>query len=337
MSSDPQAIIQAQVLRRILDACPIDDATRRQFLAEESLNPDDLTGTTATVPLRAYLRIFDRLAVHLNRPALGLQLSSVLGPEVVGAIGFLFLHSPTLEAALTAYSQSVFSIQGVTQLTFTQGPQPAVSYAITDDTQHPRRQDVEFSLGQVNALIRRFVGRGYAPLEVHLEHPRIGHASTYDEAFGCAVYFEQPRNAILLNPADLQRASPTADPGLAAILRHYLQLVDRRDRAPDTWTARVRDAITGSDFAETPTLDQVAGRLGLGPHALQRRLATEGTNLRSVILQKRMAMAQRHLVETRLSVLAIATLLGYSETASFSRAFKAHCGEGPRQFRARNT
>lgn len=331
----PQATIHAQVLRRILDACPIDTASRRRLLTDENLSVGALDGVGAVVPLRSYLRIFDRLARDLDRPTLGLQLSAALGPDLVGAIGFLFLNSPTLEAALTAYSQAVFSIQEATLLSFDKIPEPTVSYAITDESQHPRRQDVEFSLGHVNALIRQYLGPGYAPLEVHLEHARSGSLTTYEAAFGCPVYFEQPRNALILNPADIQRSSIAADPGLAVILRHYLQLVDRRDQVPDNWTGRVRDAIAGSLDPAASQIGAIAGRLGLGIDALQRRLASEGTSFRTLALQKRMTMAQRHLLDTTLPIASIAHLVGYSETAAFSRTFKVYCGMTPRDYRFR--
>lgn len=330
-----EPMIQAKVLGRILDACALSDEMRHDLVASEHLEQEALGELGALVPLRSYLRIFDRLANRLRRPALGLHLSAAIGPDLVGAIGYLFLNSPTLDAALTAYSDSVFSIQGVTELTYARAPQPLVSYRITDEAMQPRRQDVEFSLGHVHALIKRFLGPWYAPVEVHFEHPLVGRLSAYDAVFGCAVHFEQPRNALILKQDDLHRASAAADPGLAAILRHYLQLVDRRDHTPDSWADRVRGLMALSDISEPLSARHIARRLGLGPHALQRRLAAEGTTVRELALQRRIAVAQRYLLETDLSILAIANLLGYSETASFGHAFKARCGESPRQFRMR--
>lgn len=333
--STAEPMIQSKVLGRILDASAITDETRRNLLESEHLDQGALKKLGALVPLRAYLRLFDRLANWMNRPALGLHLSASIGPDLVGAIGYLFLNSSTLDAALTAYSNGVFSIQGVTELAYRRAPLPMLSYVITDETMQPRRQDVEFSLGHVHALIRRYLGPHYSPVEVHFEHPLVGRLATYDDVFGCAVHFEQPRNALLLRQEDLQRTSHSADPGLASVLRHYLQLVDLRGQTPVRWADRVRSLLAMNDVTEPLSARQIAGRLGLGTHALQRRLSAEGTSVRKLALQRRIAVAQRYLLDTDLSILAIANLLGYAETASFDHAFRSSCGESPRQFRQR--
>lgn len=340
LSIDPHQIptIQARVLESILVASDLTPSEQAAALKWEQLETTALRNINSHIPLISYLRIFDRLAEELNRPQLGLHLSRKIGPDLVGAIGYLFLHLPTLGAALTAYSESVYSIQGVTELRFTPADQPSVNYAITDERMQPRRQDVEFSLGHVLALIRRYMGARYAPLEVHFEHPRRGPLANYDDAFGCPVYFEQARNALLLRREDLHRPNPAADPGLATILQHYLRLVDHRERTPIRWADRVSALLTLEIAAvgeEEPLqrLDGIAAQLGVSAHALQRRLRAEGTSLRAIFRAKRIAIACRQLSETDLSVLDIAQSLGYSETASFSRAFRSETGNSPVGFR----
>ena len=328
-----RAEIQGKVLLRVLDACGLDCAARAALLSKEGLADPPLRALGATLPLLAYLRIFDRLAAHLARPMLGLQLAHQIGPELVGAAGYLFVNAPTLEAGLIAYSESVFSIQGVTELRFDRTAAPTVAYTITDDAMQPRRQDVEFSVGHVHALIRRYLGGTYAPEEVHFEHQASGSLASYDNVFGCPVYFEQPRNAIILRRDDLLRSSPDADAGLAAILRHYLQLVDHRDRVPDSWGERVNALLSGEEELIAPRADRIAARLGLSEDALQRRLQAEGASLRRLTRAKRMSVARRQLLETDLSIVEIAQGLGYAETASFTRAFAAETGIPPSRFR----
>lgn len=331
--------IQAHVLMRILAASNLSERDQEMVLGWEHLESRALREIDSHIPLISYLRIFDRLADQLGRPQLGLQLSHEIGPDLVGAIGYLFLNLPTLAKALSAYSDSVFSIQGVTELRFAHD-EPSVTYTITDERMQPRRQDVEFSLGHVLTLIRRYLGVHYAPQEVHFEHPRRGPLTNYDEAFGCPVYFEQPRNAMLIRHEDLLRTNPTADAGLATILTHYLRLVDHRDQKPMSWADRISGLLaieTVSVEGETslPKLENIAARLGMSVHALQRRLRSEGTSLRAIARAKRIAMACRQLSETDLSVLEVAQSLGYSETASFSRAFRSVTGISPVNYRNR--
>ena len=90
------------------------------------------------------MRIFEELSVVTRSPTLGLKISTQMGPELVGAVGFIFLSLPDLKSAIEYYSKSVSSIQEVTQLTFSNLELPTLRYVITDDNIRPRRQDVEF-------------------------------------------------------------------------------------------------------------------------------------------------------------------------------------------------
>jgi hypothetical protein len=216
-------VIQARVLTAIFEAAAVSPALRTQLLDTEGLRNNDLLGAEASIPLAAYMRLFERLALRLERPTLGLDLSSRMGPELIGALGYAFIHSATLDAAITAFANSVFSIQGVTALSYERATYPHVRYTIFDDRLHPRRQDVEFSLAYVHALIRRFLGRAYAPQEVHFEHPLAGPRGHYDTVFGCPVYFEQPSNAIILDDEVVAAPGRLHDPHLVSILRHALE------------------------------------------------------------------------------------------------------------------
>ena len=326
-------VIHARVLRAILDAAPLTTPARTRLLDEEGLVAGDLRGADASVPLASYMRIFDQLAEQLQRPTLGLDLSLRMGPELVGAVGYAFLHSATLDAAIDAFANAVFSIQGVTALQYARDPEPTVRYVISDDRLHPRRQDVEFSLGYVNALIRRFLARPYAPREVHVEHAPNGPRAQYDAIFGCPTYFEQPQNALILREVDIDEAGRLHDPHLVAILQHYMELARPGGLQRETTAQEVDALLPGLIETGNVSFRLVATRLGISEDRLRRRLHREGTSFRQLLRGRRCASAARHLTETDLSILQIAQGVGYGETASFTRAFLADTGMTPSDFR----
>ena len=61
---------------------------------------DGLDSASARVPLRSFVDLFEWLARKMRRPYLGVELSERGGPQTVGAVGYLFLESRNLEAAL---------------------------------------------------------------------------------------------------------------------------------------------------------------------------------------------------------------------------------------------
>lgn len=340
--SHPPALIQAKVLEGIIHAAGLTRLEASRLLAREGLRPESLSdrngadGMPPTIPLATYLRLFDRLAQDSGKPSPGLDLAGRMGPGLVGPIGYLLSFSPTLHAGLEAFSQSVFSIQGVTSLTFSRQPLPMLTYTISDEAMRPRRHDVEFSLAYVHCLIRQALDGVFVPKEVYFEHARIGDLAHYERFFGCPVYFEQRANALVLDEADLNRPMARADPTLAAMLRHYIALMDRRGAAPSSVSETVDQILSGIIGARAVAIGDVAARLDTSVDALRRSLRAEGTTFRAILRRKRAAMACRLLQESGLSVLEVASRLGYGETASFTRAFMAETGEAPIAWRRRN-
>jgi AraC-like DNA-binding protein len=68
---------------------------------------------------------------------------------------------------------------------------------------------------------------------------------------------------------------------------------------------------------------------------LRRQLAREGTSFRSLLDEVRMAFAEEFLSNRAMTIEEIAARLGYSEAASFTRAFARWRGVPPGKFRAR--
>ena len=76
-------------------------------------------------------------------------------------------------------------------------------------------------------------------------------------------------------------------------------------------------------------MDRVARQLGIGRQTLSRRLKAEGTNFERVLDGLRRRMARRFIDRDGLGVKQTAYLLGFSEPAAFSRAFKRWTGRSP--------
>ena len=82
------------------------------------------------------------------------------------------------------------------------------------------------------------------------------------------------------------------------------------------------------------TLTAVARAMALHPRVVQRRLAESGTSFEEILDDARRAMAWQ-LSATGMQASQIATMLGYSEQSSYTRACRRWYGESPRQLIAR--
>jgi AraC-like DNA-binding protein len=77
-------------------------------------------------------------------------------------------------------------------------------------------------------------------------------------------------------------------------------------------------------------IDAVAARLNVSRQTLYRRLKAEGVTFAQVLDELRQRMALDYLTARKVSVTETAYLVGFSEPAAFSRAFKRWTGRRPR-------
>ena len=83
-----------------------------------------------------------------------------------------------------------------------------------------------------------------------------------------------------------------------------------------------------------PTLERVAASLGMSERVLRRRLTARGTSFRALADEVISPLARRYLHDSTLSLDDVAERLGYSEPASFVRAFRRWTGTTPDAYRS---
>lgn len=82
------------------------------------------------------------------------------------------------------------------------------------------------------------------------------------------------------------------------------------------------------------TLGQVAELFELHRRTLNRRMREQGLTVKRLIDEVRYEIARQLLSETDLSVMELATVLGYADATAFTRAFRRWSGTGPAAWRA---
>ncbi len=80
-------------------------------------------------------------------------------------------------------------------------------------------------------------------------------------------------------------------------------------------------------------MDTVARKLGISRQTLFRRLKAEGMTFEQVHDELRHKLAPHYLAGKKVSVNETAYLVGFSEAAAFSRAFKRWTGASPGKMR----
>ncbi|MBL8266671.1 AraC family transcriptional regulator [Steroidobacter sp.] len=328
--------IASHVIKTIVECMDSQRFGSEEFLRAMRIDRGRLSDLNGFMSLRDYVAALERSATLIREPRLGLKLAAAIGPEALGAMGFAFLNAQSLACALDGLQRYIKTIQDCTrQEVIRSDNQVQLTYRIEDDRIAPRRQDAEFSIGLIHQIMRTYGGQKYKPFNVHFEHEPGGALKSYDEYFGCPVYFGQGCNLIALRTETLQVFSPGVNGALHRLLNAQLEQSLRSRAALDSTSGRVRGLLTDELIESVASASHVAGLLGVSVSTMNRRLALEGVSFGELLMAKRRQLAERLLAHSELPIAEIAARLGYGENATFTRSFHRWTGLPPRSYRQR--
>jgi AraC-like DNA-binding protein len=198
------------------------------------------------------------------------------------------------------------------------------------------RHEIQFWMTTVLRLSRELTGRRLSPRRVCFAHVRGQRVAELGRYFSCDVEYGAPSDSILFAGHVREFPIVNADQYLNRLLVDFSEQAMRAQRRRGSaFESMVQNAVaTLLPHGEAST-SAVAGLLGISERTLARKLATAGTAFSTLRTQLRRDLAQGYLAEPGLSISEIAWLLGFSDVAAFSHAFKRWTGLAPRQARAR--
>lgn len=333
--SSPANTLSAGSVNLILYATRLEDAGIAGLLQTAGIAPTALRSPDGRVPLHQVQTLWKAAIEATGDPDLPLRLGSRINPLAMGVLAYVMLNCPTLGVALSklTHYQDV-ACEGVLTAGRLEGDAFILSLRIiSPDIRYPRYV-LDSELSVYMAAVQALTGKGVVPREVRFELPEPEELRCYREVFGgCALAFNAPETALVLDAALLDAPILNANPGLLAFFEERAGLLlSQLAPAPST-SDRVRREIARLLRGEAPTLPAVADSLATGVRALQLHLRTEGTNYQQLLDETRHTLALRHLREPHLSITDIAYLLGFSEPGALVRAFKKWTGQTPGEYR----
>lgn len=193
---------------------------------------------------------------------------------------------------------------------------------------HVHELAVAHALLQVRASVASF-----AIDEAWFVHARPAHVDALHGLFGSAhVTFGCEDSGFSVASDHLDRPMPAADPRTLDTIEPMLVDALGASPASPSFSDRIATHIAsslpgGSDVAEVARAMHMSGR------TLQRRLEQEGTTFSEVLDRARLDVARRALAAPATTLSDVAIQLGFSDLATFTRAFKRWTGMPPGQWR----
>lgn len=230
---------------------------------------------------------------------------------------------------------------------------------VTGWHRHPYHQ-VEYALQGV-AEVETPVGRYLLPPQQAIWIPAgLPHSTRLFDVRSVSVFFDP---SMLPGPADRARVlaaapviremiaygvrwpigRPASDTTADSFFEVLARLVlDWLDHETPLWLPATTDPVIGAvmahtdDHLPTVTAASVCRAVGLSERTLRRRFpAVAGMSWRAYTLQSRLLRAMALLSDREITVLDVATAVGFDSPSAFTRAFQKATGEPPSAYRRR--
>lgn len=185
----------------------------------------------------------------------------------------------------------------------------------------------------IAGALRDFPQHTFA-LEAHVTHAAPPHRARYEALWKVPVTFGSDRNAIRVNPGWTQvQIQPEARYVFGVLTERGSALLQELENSK-TLRGRVEAMILPVLHTGTVSVDRIAAKLGVSRQTLYRNLKAEGATFEQLLDTLRRNMALHYLAGKQVSVNETAYLVGFSDPAAFSRAFKRWTGKSPRDMKA---
>jgi AraC-like DNA-binding protein len=317
----------------------------RQTLIEQSrLRPEDLTERDNRLPLATYVALMKAAIKLCDEPALallfgaGVSLSDI---SILGSVG----HAATAEEGLcqtNRYARLVIDGgDGETAHRLEFVPEDGkvwLRFTSTLFADNPLLTESAFARcvcdGRKVAAATGGVTQCPSPKAIRFTHTAPSYREEYDRIFGVPLVFGSSMNAILFGEELLSVRLPQPNQYVSSLLKERAEALLEKLEDSKSMRGRVESLLIPILHTGEADMETIASKLALSRQTLFRKLKAEGVTFEQVLDELRHKLAREYLNGKNGSVSETAYLLGFSDPAAFSRAFKRWTGASPRTIKA---
>lgn len=329
--------VGAGYARSLLDFAARNGANRQVLLEAAGMGEAELNDPDNRMPFQSFVALMRAAKTACSNPALALHFGEAIDMSEFSVVGLICNAAATMKDAfeeMNRYGRLVVEVDGIGE-----GPR----FMLEADTKGlwvvDRRSDPNAFPELTESTFARMVARPRAfgveqlMLEVEVTHPRPGHAAEYDRILRAPVKFVATRNAYLFDTRYLEHPIALQPRYVFGVLSEHAQGLMNELEKSKTTRGRVEARLLPALHTGTANIDTIARTLGMSRQTLYRRLKEEGATFEEVLEALRHRMALHYLQGRNVSVNETAYLVGFSDPAAFSRAFKRWTGKSPKAMR----
>ncbi len=295
------------------------------------VDPELITDPNARVSEEAVIKLWSRAIELTGDECLAIKAGKHWHPSTLGALGYAWLASSTLRAALNRvvrYFRMIDDTKSVvlqeTSAGFVYTPLTAVGV----DT-IPAEDDLHLAV--LIESCRFNYGQELDPVCVAFSHAQPDCPDDFFTHFRCPVEFDAGQSSLTLPLEAIDKPLPGSNPTMARLCdKVMIKYLNDLDHAQ--FRVRTKSMIVDQMPSGNIHIGEVADCLCVSTRTLQRRLNHEGTNFANLLTEARRELASEYILDGSKPIYQISFLLGFSEISAFSRAFRSWTGMSPSEY-----
>ena len=295
----------------------------------------DLDDQDNRIPIQSYIALMRAAKDLTNDPALALHYGEEVDLSELSITGLIMNAAETMGDAfvqMNRFGRLAIEYDGGGdrfQMRVDQrGPWLVDARANPND--FPELTEVTF--GRMVCAPRRFLTTQHV-MEIHVTHPAPTYRAEYDRIFQCPVVFGADWNAMRMHP-DTPKFRVALQPRYVfGVLSERAEQLLKELEQSRTTRGRVEAMLMPILHTGDIGMDAIATKMAVSRQTLFRRLKAEDATFEKILDDLRHRLSKHYLTGRKASVNETGYLVGFSDPAAFSRAFKRWTGKSPRDFR----
>jgi AraC-like DNA-binding protein len=337
--ADPEAselTVGAGLARGLIRLAAARGANETALAARAGIDLEELQDQDNRVAMPNYIALMRAAKEMTGDPALALHYGEEVDLSEVSIAGLIMNASETMGDAfvqMNRFGRLAIEVEGVEPggQRFLQVMKDGAVWTV-DTRANPNDfpELTEVTYARQICGTRRFLPRPLA-LEVHVTHAAPAYRAEYERIFQCPVVFESGWNAMRVDASLAAHRVALQPRYVFGVLSERARELLKELEGSKTVRGRVESLLMPILHTGDVGIETVAARMGMSRQTLFRKLKAEGATFEKVLDELRYRLALHYLADKKVSVNETAYLVGFSDPAAFSRAFKRWTGSSPRK------
>jgi AraC-like DNA-binding protein len=320
MLSSSCAAVPVPLIRPALDGLRGAGLDISKLLRASGIDPAVCDDATAHIASDRLLAFWEAARAASGCETLGLRAAEFVCVSSFDVFGYIMRSSATAHDALRRRQRYAMLAIDPLFIQLTQEGDRAVICQVHQGSV-PRIVS-DFTLAVMVRMGREVHGPTFPLLEVRVSYPTPVEANEYSAYFRAPVRFGCDYDAIVLPMTLLNNRQLHADEHLCSILERQADEELKAWWSAQKLSTRVH-RVLGEQLhsGQSVAVERVAKKLGVSPRTLRRQLQKEDTSYSQLLDKQRRRLAMHHIEQGRKTA-DIASALGFTGSAAFSRAYK---------------